>query len=361
MAGAAAPVAINPRLVSFLPIASMILTHQNPEGAACPPPTIEGVEAAQEIELDGQYRALREEAGFVRRGEVSFLAAQGSDAADYLQGQLTNDVEALEPGDGCYAALLDRKGHMQGDMRVLRTEGDSFLLNLEPEAMPAVLRHLSMYKIGREVEVEDVTAANALVSVIGPASSALTDTPPLSPEDAHARHEVRGVSCRVIATDGGLDLVCAPADVGELASGLAAAGVAEVSEAAVEVVRVERGRPRFGREMTTETIPQEAGINERAVSFTKGCYIGQETVARLHYKGKPNRHLRGLRSERPLEAGAEVHAGEKLVGRVGTAVLSPALGAIALAVLRREAEPGGTVTVGDGESADVVELPFAGG
>ena len=110
--------------------------------------------------------------------------------------------------------------------------------------------------------------------------------------------------------------------------------------------------------MTQETIPQEAGINERAVSFTKGCYIGQETVARLHYKGKPNRHLRGLRLSRPAEAGAVVTLGERELGKVGTAVLSPAHGPIALAILRREAAPGDEVTV-DGEiTAEVVDLPF---
>ena len=101
--------------------------------------------------------------------------------------------------------------------------------------------------------------------------------------------------------------------------------------------------------MTTATIPQEAGINERAVSFTKGCYIGQETVARLHYRGKPNRHLRGLRLARPGANGDPVRLGERELGTVGTAVLSPAHGPIALAILRREAEPGATVEVGDGD------------
>jgi folate-binding protein YgfZ len=134
--------------------------------------------------------------------------------------------------------------------------------------------------------------------------------------------------------------------------------VVEVTEEAAEIVRVESGRPRFAREMTTQTIPQEAGINDRAVSFTKGCYIGQETVARLHYKGKPNRHLRGLRSETRLETGAAITLGEREVGTVGTACLSPALGAIALAIVRREAEPGASVTVGDSATAEIIELPF---
>ena len=105
-------------------------------------------------------------------------------------------------------------------------------------------------------------------------------------------------------------------------------------------------------------IPQEAGLNERAVSFTKGCYVGQETVARLHYRGKPNRHLRGLRLSAPAARGDELRLGERVVGRVGTAVVSPRHGPIALALVRREAEPGATVSVGDGgETAEVVELP----
>jgi folate-binding protein YgfZ len=111
--------------------------------------------------------------------------------------------------------------------------------------------------------------------------------------------------------------------------------------------------------MTTETMPAEAGIVERAVSFDKGCYIGQETVARLHYRGRPNRHLRGLRLDRPAAGGDEVTLGERELGRVGTAVLSPAHGPIALAILRREAEPGGRVSIGtEGGEAEVVEPPF---
>ena len=121
---------------------------------------------------------------------------------------------------------------------------------------------------------------------------------------------------------------------------------------------METGRPRFGHEMTTATMPQEAGINDRAVSFTKGCYIGQETVARLHYRGKPNRHLRGLRLSAPAAEGDPVRLGERELGTIGTAVISPARGPIALAILRREAEPGTAVEVGAGTAAEVVEPPF---
>jgi tRNA-modifying protein YgfZ len=140
-----------------------------------------------------------------------------------------------------------------------------------------------------------------------------------------------------------------------------ALGVPEVDEAAAEVVRVERGRPRYGVDLDEGVIPQEAGLNERAVSFTKGCYVGQETVARLHYRGKPNRHLRGLRLSEPVEPGAALRVGEKEVGRLTSVALSPAFGPIGLAILRREAAPGDTVAVGeDGATAEVVDVPFAG-
>ena len=106
-------------------------------------------------------------------------------------------------------------------------------------------------------------------------------------------------------------------------------------------------------------MPAEAGIVEDAVSFTKGCYIGQEPVARLHYRGRPNRHLRGLRLSAAAEPGAALRLGEKEVGTLGSSCVSPALGPIALAIVRREAEPGAELAVGeDGVTAQVVDLPF---
>jgi folate-binding protein YgfZ len=161
-----------------------------------------------------------------------------------------------------------------------------------------------------------------------------------------------------VATDLGVDLTLARDELGALFGALAERGIDPVTEDAAEIVRVESGRPRFGREMTTATIPQEAGINDRAVSFTKGCYIGQETVARLHYKGKPNRHLRGLRLSAAAATGESVRLGDRELGTIGTAVLSPAHGPIALAILRREGEPGATVAVGEETEAELVTLPF---
>jgi len=317
------------------------------------------MDAAARVDLDGQYRALREEVGLVDRSQRGKVAVAGPDSADFLQGQLTNDIEAVAPGHGCYAALLDRKGHMQADLRVLRLDEETIWLDTEPGADEAVLRHLAMYRIGREAEVEDVTAARAILSLIGPRAASLCGGDSLSPEYAHREVEIAGTSCRAVASDLGIDLICAAGRAERVAGALVQAGAAQVSEGAAEILRVESGRPRFGHEMTTATIPQEAGIDDRAVSFTKGCYIGQETVARLHYKGKPNRHLRGLRLEAPVADGDAIVLTDREIGRIGTAVLSPALGPLALAVIRREAQPGDRVKVGDSAiGAEVTELPF---
>lgn len=312
---------------------------------------------ASEIELDGQYRALRETAGFFVRDDRRTFAVTGSEAAEYLQGQLTNEIETLALGEGAYAALLDRKGHMQGDMRVLRLEQG---LRVETEAVAgdAVLRHLSMYKIGRDVAVDEISSELAIVSVIGPGASALALGGPLGAEHAHRPVTVGRVTALAVATDGGIDLIVDATDLDPAIEALRLAGVEPVTEAAGEIVRVEGGRPRYGREMTSATIPAEAGINERAVSFTKGCYIGQETVARLHYKGRPNRHLRGLELSSPADAGDPIRLGDRELGVVGTAVVSPARGPIALAIVRREAEPGAQVSVGDTAQARIVDLPF---
>ncbi|MGH2953269.1 MAG: YgfZ/GcvT domain-containing protein [Solirubrobacterales bacterium] len=316
------------------------------------------METTTGIELDGQYRALREGAGLVGRSGRRILRVSGTEAGDYLEGQLTNDVEGISAGEGCYAALLDRKGRMQGDLVVLRVAEGEYLLVTEEVAGDAVLRHLDMYRIGRDASVEEITAERAIVSLIGPGAAEVAGGGPLGPEHRHRQLELGEAACTAVATDLGLDLICPASALGDVRAALVDAGASEVDEAAAEIVRVESGRPRFGKEMTTATIPQEAGINERAVSFTKGCYIGQETVARLHYKGKPNRSLRGLRLDAPAADGDPVRLAERELGTVGTAVISPAHGPLALAILRREAEPGARVEVGDGSSAEVVDVPF---
>jgi len=313
---------------------------------------------ATAVELDAQYRQLREECGLLDRSKRGKLMISGSEAAEYLQGQLTNDVEALSPGEGHYAALLDRKGHMQADMRVLRTSPEEIWIDTELEALEPARRHLEMYKIGREVAIVDLTAERALLSLIGPRSVEIAGTAAL-PEHVCEAASINRVECLAVGTANGIDLIAKSADADILRDTLTGAGAVEVGPKAAEVLRIETGTPRFGAEMSTETMPAEAGIVEHAVSFTKGCYIGQEPVARLHYKGRPNRHLRGLELSAPAMAGASLRLGEKEVGRIGSACISPARGPLALAIVRREAEPGAELVVGeDGVTARVVDLPF---
>jgi len=310
------------------------------------------------VEIDAQYRQLREECGVLDRSDRGKLLVTGSEAAEYLQGQLTNDIEALEPGEGCYAALLDRKGHMQADMRVLRVSGEKVWIDTEPEGLAAARRHLQMYKVGRDADVHDAGAERAVVSLIGPRSAELAGSSPL-PEHCHEEIALDGIECPAVGTALGIDLIPDAENRERLIAALASAGAPAVDPAAAEVVRIERGTPRFGSEMDTATMPAEAGIVAAAVNFEKGCYIGQETVARLHYKGKPNRHLRGLQLSAPASPGAALALGEKEVGKLGGSCVSPVHGPIGLAILRREAEPGAELLVGeDGVTARVVDLPF---
>jgi len=297
------------------------------------------------------YQRLRESAGLVDRSDRGKLLLTGAEAAEYLQGQVTNDVEALAPGEGCYAALLTHKGKVVADMRILR-ETESLLLDTEAHALPALRRNVEMYSIGRDVQVTDQTANRAILSLVGPAARAALDAEPPAAEHAW----VEGEHGLYVATDLGVDVIC-PAGAAEAVKD--ALGIEPVDLGAAECVRVESGRPRHGLDFDAATIPQEAGLNERAVSFTKGCYVGQETVARLHYRGKPNRHLRGLKLSEPGQTGDPVTFGDREVGRLGSTAVSPVHGPIALALIRREAAPGAEVNVGQsGEKALVVELPF---
>ena len=305
-------------------------------------------------ELQSDQEILRTGCGLLDRSDRGKLALTGPEAKSFLHGQVTNDVEGLSPGEGCYAAFLNPKGKMQGDLRILDT-GDELWLDTEREALQPLFTMIHRYKLGSDLELHKRTLQQGLLSLIGPQAREIAGADDLAPtEHANAQAQIDGIPVLLVATDAGVDLVTDAERTQELADALRARGARDVAEGAAEALRVQRGRPRFGREMDESTIPQEAGINERAVSFTKGCYVGQETVARLHYRGKPNRHLRGLRLSGPAETGAELRLGDKVVGRVGTVA-----GERALAIVRREAEPGATLTVGEGEArAEVVELPF---
>ncbi len=316
--------------------------------------------ATLETTLAAEHEALTRRCGLVDRSERGKLLLKGPEAKDFLQGQVSNDVCGLRTGDGCYAAFLTPKGKMLGDLRILDGGEAGLWLDTERSTLQELFNLVRRFKLGRAVELEKRTVQRGLLSLVGPDARRLAGAEDLpQAEHAHRLGELAGARVRLVVTAAGVDAICDTGATEVIREALEAAGAEPVSEAADEVVRVERGRPRYGFELDDTVIPQEAGLNERAVSFTKGCYVGQETVARLFYRGKPNRHLRGLRLTAPVPAGTELRLGTKVVGRVASSVVSPVHGPIALALVRREAEPGAQLDAGDaGATATVAELPF---
>jgi folate-binding protein YgfZ len=306
------------------------------------------------------YRSITTSCGLLDRSERGKLALSGADAKGFLQGQVSNDVESLAPGAGCYAAFLTPKGKMLGDLRILDAGGE-LLLDTERVALQGLFNMIRRFSIGYDVQLHKRTVERGLLSLIGPDAARVAGVPELAeaPENRHLEAAIGGVTVRAVRTDVGVDLLCEAADTERLTQQLQEAGALPVDEAIAEALRVERGRPRYGIDLDETVIPQEAGLNERAVSFTKGCYVGQETVARLYYRGKPNRHLRGLKLSSPARTGEAIRLGEREVGHLGSVAESPRFGWIALALVRREAPPGSAVSVGDGLSGEIVELPFS--
>ena len=316
--------------------------------------------------LGVDYRTLVEGVGQLDRSERGKLALSGPGAIEFLNGQVTNELIGLRPGEGRYAAFLTHKGKMLGDLRILAV-GDGvedvpseLLLDTERSALQALFDMIRRFKVGYEVELHKRTLERGLLSLIGPDAVAIAGAEALGEnEHTNVGVDIDGVATLAVRTDLGVDLLCQAVDTERLAAALLARGAPPVSEEAAECLRIEHGRPRYGIDLDDSVIPQEAGLNERAVNFTKGCYVGQETVARLYYKGKPNRHLRGLRLSAAAPSGADLRLGERVAGTLGSVAVSPRLGPIALALVRREAEPGAMLEVdGHGVSAEVLELPF---
>jgi tRNA-modifying protein YgfZ len=358
--------------------------HTDTLPAAAGPPPKPDFEALAE-----EHRVLVEGCGLLDRSARGKLALTGGDALEFLNGQVTNELIGLAPGQGRYAAFLTHKGKMLGDLRILvataepgevrggpaaagggmgageRDAEPLLLLDTERAALQALFDMIRRFKVGYRVELHKRTLEGGLLSLLGPTSEktledALAGAGLGDEEHDNARVTLDGIAALAVRTDLGIDLLCESTDTERLAEALRARGARTVSEAAAERLRIEHGRPRYGIDLDDSVIPQEAGLNERAVSFTKGCYVGQETVARLHYKGKPNRHLRGLRLSEPAAVGEELLLGERTVGRLTSVAVSPTFGPIGLALVRREAEIGSTLLVaGRGASARVVELPFA--
>ncbi|MFI5178791.1 MAG: YgfZ/GcvT domain-containing protein [Vicinamibacterales bacterium] len=321
------------------------------------------------------YEAARHGAAILDRSSRGRIVVSGADRASYLQGLLTNDIVALKAGQGCYAAYLTAQGRMIADLHVYEL-GDVILLMMNGEVKDTLLAKLDQFVFSEDVQLGDVTASFTQIGVIGPkAATALTAAvPALSldvlrglPNDGNVRAAAGGGALIITKTsdagEPGYDIYVEPAHADAVRAALAAAGAVAMDEATSESIRIESGVPAFHRDMDEETIPLEAGIESRAICFTKGCYVGQEVIIRVLHRGhgRVARRLVGLRLDGPRVPlpGAAVMSGDRDVGRITSAAFSPALhGPVALAYLHREfVEPGTQVSV-DGVGARVSALPF---
>lgn len=332
-------------------------------------------------DMPAEHRALRETAGVIDLSFRSRLCVLGADRQKFINGQVTNNVQGLKAGDGCYAALVTNKGKLQSDLFVYALANE-ILLDFEPGLSDSVKDRLEKYVIADDVQMVDVAPHYGLVSVQGPKAAAVVESLQLGlaiPAKPFALTSVQETNLgevylmnqpRLGTT--GFDLFVPSAAIAAVADKAIAAAKSVGGRAcgwnAFETARIEAGIPRFGVDMDETNLAPEA-IESRAISYSKGCYIGQEVIARIRTYGQVAKSLRGLRLADELKTlpkrGDKLLANDKEVGYVTSATHSPALNAnIALGYVRKEVNKTGeqlTVRTDAGEStATVVDLPFIG-
>jgi folate-binding protein YgfZ len=307
------------------------------------------------------YQALRHDAGIIRRGDRGILAVTGSDRLAWLQGLLTNDVAALPVGGVCDAAYLTPQGRMITDLRVVNL-ADRTLLDVPASLAEGLRAKLDALIFAEDAQVANASNAIAIVDLHGPAA-------PVVRERAAARllRDANAVVADVAFGVPGYSVFAATARVDGVVDALVAAGAKETTLATLDVLRVEAGRPAFLIDMDEHTLPLEAGIEDRAISFTKGCYVGQEVIVRVVHRGhgRVAKKLVGLRlapGELP-KAGDVLLSGDRDIGRVTSAVWSPTLQCgIALGYVHRDfVEPATAVSVRTAAGplgATISALPF---
>ena len=306
------------------------------------------------------YQAPREGSVVIRRDDRGVLSVGGQDRLAWLQGLLTNDVEKLLPGDSCYAAYLTPQGRMISDMRVINGE-DRTLLEVPGVLAESLCAKLDSLLFTEDAQIANLSASVAVIDLVGPAAA----LPPQARAAAIATalDSVYGVASVTMFVN--------VADADAVLGAAVDAGAISTTLETLEVLRIEAGVPLFLVDMDEHTIPLEAGIERRAVSFTKGCYVGQEVIVRVVQRGQGRvaKKLVGLR----FEVGASPRAGdivrrdEREVGRITSGTWSPALKCpIALAYVHRDFLQPGTVLLAHSAESDalipatVVALPFVG-
>jgi folate-binding protein YgfZ len=320
------------------------------------------------------YDAARRHAAVLARADRGRIVVSGPDRGSYLQGLFTNDIAALRAGGGCYTAYLTAQGRMIADAFVYEL-GDAILLSVGLEVTATLLAKLDQFLFSDDVQLGDVTKTIAQVGVVGPESAgAIASVLPVPEstlsalaEHGNVRRDVNGSAVIVTRTtdagEPGFDLYLERDRAEALIAALQRLQLPTLDHETAEAIRIESGVPKFHRDMDEDTIPLEAGIEGRAISFTKGCYVGQEVIIRVLHRGhgRVARRLVGLAldgTEAPAQ-GAAVSAGDRDVGRVTSAAFSPALQKpIALAYVHRDFVEAGTLLRVGAASARVSPLPL---
>ncbi len=316
------------------------------------------------------YSALQTASAIFDRSTQHYLEFSGPKAADAITGLVTNDVLALRVGQGQYAAALTAKGRMLADMRILRLADELFLTATGDAAWAGWRDVVKKYVNPRLAKYAErslhtlalfgVSAEEHLLAVLATLG---VEPPPALPTDAFACAHIAIADQALLIVRStelgdvpGFDLLVTDALAEQVREAIAKnTFIAIGTDEAWEVARIEAGKPLFGTDMNDTTIPQEANLGELgALSFDKGCYTGQETVARVHFRGHVNRHLRVLGSDDPLPVGTELlNEAGKVVGDVRSSVISPRLGPLAIAMLRREHGVGDTLRAVDGAGLEL--------
>jgi len=302
------------------------------------------------------YRAIHERAAIGAIAERRQIAVAGPDRASFLHGLLTNDTQSLTAGHGCYAAWLTPQGRMLCDLHVIES-GDMILLDVPAEEVAQIAERLEQFHFGENVQIASLADSLRAVWVHGPqAGQILAVAAPRegTPYDEWASHEntrteIDGMPVVVARIDQlnvpGYAVYTDVQHEAAVTRAIARTGALHASPKTLEAVRIEAGYPIFGVDMTHETIPLEAGIEDRAISMTKGCYVGQEVIIRVLHRGggRVARRLVRLQIQGDVpQRGAKVFSGEREIGFVTSAAESPRLGAIALAYLHRDFVEGGS-------------------
>ncbi len=296
-----------------------------------------------------ELRAVRESVGLLWQPWRAYLRVGGDERLTFLHRLLTANVEVLQPGDGAASLLLDNRGKVQASLD-LWIEDDAVLIGTDISVAAAVVDGLRRFVLRSAVHIDPSPLIS--LALLGPDHGRVS-----------AASEVDAVALvlRTRRLPDGIELAVPESEVRELWPALLSQPVLPVGRAAAEVLRVEAGVPAHGAELTGNELPQEARL-ESAVDFEKGCYLGQETVARIHYRGHVNRVLSGLRFVASAGSGAALSGAGRAVGSVTSSVTSDLHGPIGLGYVRREhADPGATVRLEDGSEVEVCRLPFEAG